>query len=275
MHNANNSQTNTVSSDSKPNGSKPNDNNENNAPSRQGDNINPADIIFWTHQPSVLFTNGNYYKIFAIQNESMIRFLNAATLFFIYLFIACLIFCRDLKYLLMCLAAIVIIILLYHHYYYHKILEKYQSSQNKPNTPENKEIETNNKKCQMPTKDNPFMNFTMADLMDNKDKPPACKIPITDKSTKKYNDKIFKDETDTFNRGHAQRQFYTMPVTTLVNEQTEFAKWLYKSKPTCKEDSKFCLPYEDLRFKKHNPDIESLDGLEDSDTMEMDDLFHS
>ena len=31
------------------------------------------------------------------------------------------------------------------------------------------------------------------------------------------------------------RQFYTMPVTDVVNDQTGFAKWLYDRGPSCKQ----------------------------------------
>jgi hypothetical protein len=42
-----------------------------------------------------------------------------------------------------------------------------------------------------------------------------------------------------------------MPWTTIPNDpQGEFAKWLYASKTTCKENADYCNPYEDLRAKR-------------------------
>ena len=38
-----------------------------------------------------------------------------------------------------------------------------------------------------------------------------------------------------------ERQFYTTPINTIPNDQTEFAKWLYDSGPTCKEKTTECI----------------------------------
>ena len=43
--------------------------------------------------------------------------------------------------------------------------------------------------------------------------------------------------SDIFGKNNSQRQFYTMPVTTIPNNQTQFANWLYKTEPTCKENN--------------------------------------
>ena len=55
---------------------------------------------------------------------------------------------------------------------------------------------------------------------------------------------------DIFNKNITQRQFYTMPVTTIPNEQTKFANWLYATPPTCKEgNGDQCVKY-NLEFLK-------------------------
>ena len=43
------------------------------------------------------------------------------------------------------------------------------------------------------------------------------------------------DVNDVFAKHNSQRQFYTMPVTDICNDQTNFAKWLYLTPPSCKE----------------------------------------
>jgi len=47
---------------------------------------------------------------------------------------------------------------------------------------------------------------------------------------------------------HSQRQFYTMPSTTIPNSQDEYAKWLYGNALSCKDNQRYCLRYEDPRF---------------------------
>ena len=38
--------------------------------------------------------------------------------------------------------------------------------------------------------------------------------------------------------------------------QTTFAKWLNEIPVTCKEDQRYCLRYEDIRFNRYNPYID-------------------
>jgi hypothetical protein len=121
-------------------------------------------------------------------------------------------------------------------------------------------LENTNKSCTKPTIDNPFMNVTMKDYLNideknNKiiDRPEACDTsdPTVKQSMDEFfNNNLFKDVNDVFGKMNSQRQFYTMPSTTIPNAQDEFARWLYLNPKTCKEDQEFCLPYEDVRAKR-------------------------
>ena len=103
-------------------------------------------------------------------------------------------------------------------------------------------------KCTLPTKDNPLMNINVGD---DPNRPPPCEHTdnIKENINDKFNYNLYRDVDDLFERHNSQRQFYTMPSRTLPNNQTEFAEWLYKSPPTCKENS-LCLRSEDKRY--HN-----------------------
>ena len=35
-----------------------------------------------------------------------------------------------------------------------------------------------------------------------------------------------------------------MPIQTIPNDQTNFANWLYKTGPTCHENSEYCTYYQ-------------------------------
>ena len=50
-----------------------------------------------------------------------------------------------------------------------------------------------------------------------------------------FENNLYIDANDIFNRNNSQRQFYTTPVTTIPNKQKELGNWLYKTPPTCKE----------------------------------------
>ena len=108
-----------------------------------------------------------------------------------------------------------------------------------------------NEQCTSPTKENPLMN---RNLYDNPLKDPACEYD--DKTSELVNEKfgynLYQDIDDMFERYNSQRQFYTTPNTNLPNNQTEFAKWLYQTEPTCKETGVQCVRYEDLRTKRNS-----------------------
>lgn len=117
-------------------------------------------------------------------------------------------------------------------------------------------LSTNNNnlsyECKRPSNDNPFMNIDLHDF-DNKEYVSACNADddeIHNESVKSFNDKLFMNLDDSFEKTNSQRQFFTTPNTRIPNNQIEFANWLYKSPTTCKEDNEKCLRYEDLRY--HN-----------------------
>jgi len=93
----------------------------------------------------------------------------------------------------------------------------------------------------LPTKNNPFMNPLMTDYIDNptrkaysaKFRPPNKEIDKRIKDT--FNINLYKDLSDVFEKENSQRQYYTVPSTTIPNNQRTFANWLYNTPPTCKE----------------------------------------
>jgi hypothetical protein len=118
-------------------------------------------------------------------------------------------------------------------------------------------IEEFNETCQKPTKNNPFMNVLVSDYPSSKDykeKDIACS---SDEDIKKaietnFENGLYKDTDNLFNKNNSQRQFYTNPSTTIPNDQDSFSKWLYKSTESCKEDTINCSSniYERLQQQK-------------------------
>jgi len=92
-----------------------------------------------------------------------------------------------------------------------------------------------NNKCIKPSPNNPFMNVLPTDT---RKRIQACRSynkPINQDINKHFDSKLYKDVSDIFNNRNSQRQFYTMPSTTIPNDQETFSKWLYLTPPTCKE----------------------------------------
>lgn len=104
-----------------------------------------------------------------------------------------------------------------------------------------------------PTTDNPYMNPFVTDF-NNDDIIPAPSnaddIDIQNKISKKFNNGLFMNIDDMWNIKNSQRQFFTLPVSSIAGGQKEFSEWLYKNKECCKTDQLGCLRYEDLRYKR-------------------------
>lgn len=105
----------------------------------------------------------------------------------------------------------------------------------------NIEHDFKNRPCTKPTKDNPFMNVTAADYTDFPNRPKACAIKDSKEDVAAlFEQGLNRMENDVFLKNASDRQFFTMPFTTIPNDQKGFAEWLYKTGPTCKENSIKC-----------------------------------
>jgi len=149
--------------------------------------------------------------------------------FFISL-IASLIF-REISFLLL---GIIIILGLYYVYLYN--LESKNKIKEELNI-QNRDI-INDKYCVKPNKNNPFMNPNMIDNINNNIK--ACHIDnmkIQKQINSYFSDPVYKDVLDIYGTNYSQRQFYTVPSSTIPNDQEAFGLWLYNRKKTCKENN--------------------------------------
>lgn len=94
-----------------------------------------------------------------------------------------------------------------------------------------------------PTKDNPFMNVMVSDYEKFPSRPPAG--DWSDPTVKKqincqFNNGFKRSERDAFSKSASDRQYYTMPSTTIPNNQDAYANWLFSNpKKTYKEDGLF------------------------------------
>lgn len=81
-----------------------------------------------------------------------------------------------------------------------------------------------------PSDDNPFMNVMPGDYTKFPNRPPAG--TWTDKNVRqkvnaKFEEGLTRSNNDIYKKNASDRQYYTMPSTTIPNNQETFAKWLY------------------------------------------------
>lgn len=98
-----------------------------------------------------------------------------------------------------------------------------------------------------PTIDNPFTNIVFSDYLDSGNLAEPCNIDdddIPNQMQNLYNSSIYRNLEDVWERENSQRIFYTVPIQTVPNSQTDFANWLYKTGPSCKDNTQYCTYYE-------------------------------
>ncbi len=189
---------------------------------------------FWAEDFTILFKKERLIEFFPRKEFTNNENLNAITRLVIYASILFFIFTKKQESLYYIIGVLLLTYFLWKN-----------SSKSKEN------IENESKQnCVAPTKNNPFMNVLMNDYLENPNRQEAC--DINDETVKQgieenFNNNLYKDIDDIFDRMNSQRQFYTTPSTTIPNKQDDFANWLYKTPATCKENS-VCLRYEDIRY---------------------------
>ena len=113
----------------------------------------------------------------------------------------------------------------------------------------------------LPNARNPFMNVLIDEIKYNPTRPkalsvfdPSVKITLDDY----FRTEFYSDPTDVFGKTHGQRQFVTMPSTSIPNDVDAYQNWLYRIPgKTCKEGGReACLPGTDggaLPWLNSNP----------------------
>ena len=199
--------------------------------------------IFWLNDYKILFYQDNLTKFFPNINMTLIEKLNAIFRMSIYLSI--LLYLLTNNYLYLYIMIVVGVFTCYIYYNQKDNIELYFNSiNNSDNNVITERISNNNNNNIEPTTENPFMNINL--ITDNKEKPSAPSSWNNEKMQKKIEDKfgynLYRDVGDLYGKSNSQRQYYTVPSTTIPNNQTSFAKWCYGVGPTCKESSIYCSP---------------------------------
>lgn len=201
--------------------------------------------VFWTEDYKILFTGDNIPKFIPNAQMTTIEKLNALMRLGIYLGLALYLFTGIIEYLYI----ILIVGLLTYFIYKYQLqnIELYLNSyENSDFNKIQKALKEDPPEIK-PTVNNPMMNINL--ITDDKTKEQAPKTwndeKLQDTVEEKFNYDLYRDVGDLYGKSNSQRQYYQMPSTTIPNEQTSFAKWLYATGPTCKETSIYCAPQMD------------------------------
>jgi hypothetical protein len=186
----------------------------------------------WYHNPKILLENVDQF--FPNKKLNRIEKINSLARFSIYYSILLILLGQDSKWL-----SVSVIILLISTFL--GTTEKFVSINNKS--------DSNN--CTKPTKENPFMNYTLGDLMENTNRSAACKYEDSkEKIRKEFRSHLYSDSSDIWGKFITDRNFYTMPNTEIVNDQTGFALWCFGNSGECKTTGNNCLKQRDPTYHR-------------------------
>ena len=94
-----------------------------------------------------------------------------------------------------------------------------------------------------PTGANPFMNVLLTEIGDNPMRPPAKGVEFMKRQfSNEFQDRIYGDAGDVFQKTQNQRVWAVQPNTSVPNDQESFQNWLFRTPGrTCKEgNSRAC-----------------------------------
>ena len=178
----------------------------------------------WYNNPLILLND--WYQFFPNNDLTKEQKINAIARFAIFYSILILIFKQDMKWLLI---SVVLLIISF-------CLETY----------ENFDQVSTLSTCVKPTKKNPFMNYTFGDDIDRES---ACDYEdVKDEMRSEFKKDIVPDPADLWGTNISDRNFFTMPWTQIVNNQTGFANWLYGNSGKCKNEGIDCDKNRDNRY---------------------------
>jgi hypothetical protein len=186
----------------------------------------------WYYNPKVLLDKPDIF--FPSKNLNRTEKINSLARFSIYYTILVLIFKQDSSWLSVGIIVILISIFL---------------GTTETFTSKDKVLSPN--QCQRPNNTNPFMNYTLGDLIENSDRPKACKYDdVKNEIRKEFRSHLYSDSSDMWGKFISDRNYYTMPNTEIVNDQTGFAEWCYGNSGECKSFGTNCLKQRDPTYHR-------------------------
>ena len=202
---------------------------------------------FWLNDLSIIISKDHYLEVIPFANMKFNDKLNSIFRLSIYYFVIMTIIKKNMHYIFIPVVVGIITIILYKNYRkVHNISESNENSSNNNNSnnsnDSNSNISSNNNSgvdgCRLPSNENPFMNPTFLDYSSGNLQQSCSSYNnsvVRDLEKVYYNEDLYENNFDIYGKEHSARQFYTMPVNSIINDQGAFAEWCYGRPPTCKE----------------------------------------
>jgi hypothetical protein len=223
---------------------------------------------FWLNNPMVLFDKYNIHELWPTEHMDIEKKLNAISRLIIILTILGFLVTRSIKFIITGVITLGIIVALYHI----QTSKKKKTKITKDIAKTIKEGFTNGVLYKIkkddytnPTKNNPAMNVLLTDIKYNPTRKPAApafnpevekemntktRDMVLEKNKENLLDsRLFRDLGDNFDFDQSMRSFYATANTSIPNDQTAFADFLYGDMISCKEGNAFACSRENPRWQ--------------------------
>jgi len=182
---------------------------------------------FWLNDLTVLFNWNSLLEIIPYTNMNINSKLNAVFRLSIYFSLIMFVLKKNYRYLVIILIVGILTIIVNKNYTKLNI-ENNNGPLNIINIDSNDNSDA--KGCKLPTPKNPFMNPTFQDYKDG-NLMKSChsydNSVVRSMEEEYFNNDLYRDVSDIFNKENSQREFYTMPVNSIINDSIKFAEWCY------------------------------------------------
>jgi len=190
--------------------------------------------MIWFHDPlGFILTERNWFSILPQASHTIEEQLNALVMFSIYFMIGIIVIKGDFRVVYLFLFICFMTWLFYNHIQTENFnLKKLEDGINIVKEP------FQNTYCVRPTKQNPFMNVMMNDITNFPNRPKACNISkpaIKEEVDSFFDEDLPRELSDVYHKNASDRQFFTMPNTTIPNNVDSFTNFVYKINPTRKQ----------------------------------------
>lgn len=214
---------------------------------------------FWLQQPSILVARHRLSEFYPDSDLSVDEQLNAITRMIIYLGVLLFIVSGQLSSFFLVAVGMAAVVFIQEHG--RSLLDRRQENfisayRRERLLPNDYPIRVSNRGevCQAPTRENPFMNVLLSDYAQNPARPAACDLadPAVREQVKDiFNDRLYLDIDDIWEKRNSQRQFVTQPNTQIPNDRETFAKWCYDTRNHSCRENYICK--NDLSFDQTGP----------------------
>ena len=199
--------------------------------------------VFWTEDVEILWRDRRWMQFFPKEQDTYEEKLNSVMRAFLYISFVLALLYFDITYVWVALLGVILTVFLYSQEDKKSGKEQFITGESSPAP--FKPLKDTPVQYVQPSEDNPMMNVQLTDYRENPNREAISKVAEADDPEMKkaiddaFYSRMFRDVSDVYSTVASERNFYTMPVTTIPNDQKAFAEFCYGTPPTCKEGNGF------------------------------------